>query len=331
MIQTKTDELIIISAINLQLFAEGGDGAGAAPGDAAPAGGENAGTGEPVPDAGGRKRQRRADKFANVRFGRDENIDVQPQQQPTEPEPEPEPEETFDSLRKGKYKKEADEWAKGLIKNRFGEIHAAEAKLSTLAPTLQLLAERYGIEAGEDGSYDLDALNKAVTDDDAYYEDAAAERGLSVETYRQVHQLELEKKRRDEQDRRTLEERKLQEGFARLVEQGKQVAQLYPGFDLNTEMSNPAFARLTALGVDAKTAYEVIHKDEILAGSMQYASQQTAQKISNAIQSNSLRPQENGLGKNATAITRVTDPKTMSKEQRKYLRDYVNSGGRVVW
>lgn len=329
MVFTKNDDLIIITAVNLQLFAEGGDGAGAAPGDAAPVGGADADTGGTVPDAGGRKRQRKADKFSNVRFGREENLDVQPQ--PNEPGQEPEPEETFESLRKGKYKKEADEWAHGLIRNRFGEIHAAEAKLSTLAPTLQLLAERYGIETGSDGSIDLDALNKAVTDDDAYYEDAAAERGLSVETYRQVHQLELEKKRRDEQDRRTLEERRLQEDFARLVEQGKQVQQLYPGFDLNVEMSNPAFARLTALGVDARTAYEVIHKDEILAGSMQYASQQTAQKISNAIQANSLRPQENGLGKNAPAITRITDPKTMSKEQRKYLRDYVNNGGKVVW
>lgn len=47
-------------------------------------------------------------------------------------------------------------------------------------------------------------------------------------------------------------------------------------------------------GVDARTAYEVVHKDEIIGGAMQYTAQRVQEKVVNDIRARGMRPPENG-------------------------------------
>ena len=177
----------------------------------------------------------------------------------------------------------------------------------------------------------LEMMEKAFDADDAWMEDQAAEKGMSLDTFKLVQKLEADAKRRERQDAMELEERQRRAGFERLVQQAEEAKTVYPGFDLATEINNPAFVRLTSNGVDARTAFEVIHKDEILGSSMQYAAQTAAQKVAASVQAGQRRPQENGLGGNSPAVTRITDPRTMTKAQREELKRRVARGDKVVF
>lgn len=314
-----TDYIIML---NLQLFGEGGDGAGAAPGDAAAAPAEESTQGQ-QPQV--KARRQKTDVLANVAFKQPPKADKAPATQTTQAQEDKPKERSFADRIKAEDKEAFQAEVQRILGNRIPRAKANEEALGKLRPVVELLASRYGIEPGEGGDYDLDKLASAVTDDDSYYEEQAAERGMSVDTYKLVHKLEAENERRKAQEAATLEERQRQAAFAKLVEQAEQTKSIYPSFDLNVEMSNPAFARLTALGVDAKTAFEVIHKDEILAGGMQYAAQTAARKVSAAVQANRSRPSEGGLGSTAPADVRI-DPSAMTLEQRAELKRRVSRG-----
>lgn len=344
-------------ALDLQRFADGaaaggGEGSTSSVAGTAPSP-QGEGSGVQTPAAGEKRRGRKPDPFANVQFGVEENSETgasptagrdlsAPKSSASDDKTgnppaadrqheDPPQKATFDELIKGEYKKDFDAKVQDILGKRLKNSKAAEEQLGKLQPMLELLARKYDVRPGKDGSVDLEALQKAVGDDDELFEQAAAERGMSVDTYKLVHKLETEAKQREEQDRQTLEEQQRRAAFDRLVQQAESAKQVYPGFDLTKEIQNPDFVRLTAVGVDAKTAYEVIHKDEILSAGMQYAVETAAQKVSNAVQAGQRRPTENGLGGSAPAQIRITDPRKLTKEQRLEIRRQVANGKKIVW
>jgi hypothetical protein len=100
-----------------------------------------------------------------------------------------------------------------------------------------------------------------------------------------------------------------------------------------TELKNPAFARLTApgVGIDVQTAYETVHLADIKAQGMQYAAQQTAQRMANAVRSNSMRPVENGLNGAQSASTVKSDPRNLTRADRAEIRRRVANGEKIVF
>ena len=112
------------------------------------------------------------------------------------------------------------------------------------------------------------------------------------------------------------------------MQQADNLKQVYTDFDLQTEMRNPAFVRLLQANVDMKTAYQVIHQDEIMRGGMEYAVQQTAKQMTNKIIANGNRPAENGSGASAAAITK-TDVSQLSNQDFDEIRRRVMRGERI--
>lgn len=76
----------------------------------------------------------------------------------------------------------------------------------------------------------------------------------------------------------------------------------YPDFDLSAELKNGAFVRMLRSGVDVKTAYEVLHKDEIIPAAMQYAAKTVEARLAGAMASGSHRPAENGMGSHGAVV-----------------------------
>ncbi len=68
------------------------------------------------------------------------------------------------------------------------------------------------------------------------------------------------------------------------------------GADFETEMQNPDFARLMGAGVPPKTAYEVIHQQEIAQAQAQLVANQARENVMRTIQAQGARPQEIGSG-----------------------------------
>lgn len=279
--------------LNLQLFADGGDSG---------ATGDNAGT-----DAGFQKTGGTSQAAAETGAPR------------TGAEAEP----SFDELLKRPEIKAAyDERVKKAIDGRFKKAKAMEARQAEIEPILELLGGKYGVTYGPD--MDLAALRDAVMDDDAYYEEEAEARHMSVEGLKQLRKLERDNRRLTQAE----EQRKRDEAWNGIVRQAEAAKAKFPGLDLEVEMKNPAFGRLLAGGVPVEAAYKAVHMDEIMSAGMQYAVRSTQEQTVNAIMSGQNRPRENGMGGGPPA-TNTTDPRKFTPEERKRIRERVARGERV--
>ena len=210
------------------------------------------------------------------------------------------------------------------IKARLKNAGTAEEALAKMAPALEVLARKHGQDPANP---DYEALAKAINDDDAYYEDKALEMGVTVETAKRIDQQERDTARQQREDARNLEQQKLRDHFVKLEQQGEALKKVFPKFDLRTELQNPAFARMVAPGhgiMSVEDAYKAVHRKEIEAAQSQVIAQQTAQKISNAIQAGSRRPDENGTSGQSASVT-TFDYSKASKAQREALKQQIRA------
>lgn len=206
-----------------------------------------------------------------------------------------------------------------VVRSRLKSEKSAEEALGKMAPAIEVMARKYGLDAN---NMDYEALAKAINDDDAYYEEKALEMGVSVETAKKVDQMERDTERQKAQNERTLQEQMLSQHFASLERQGEELKKVFPNFDLRTELQNPAFARMTAPGkgiMSVEDAYRAVHRNEIDAAASQIIAQKTAEKISNAIASGSRRPDESGASSQAPSVS-TFDYRNASREQREDLK-----------
>lgn len=237
----------------------------------------------------------------------------------------------FEELIKGEYKDLFDERAQKIVTERFKNVKSLEKDaqtLKSLSPILDMLAGKYGVDRA-----DTAGLLKAIEDDDAYYEDEAMEKGLTVQQLKQFKQIERE----NAEFRRAIEDqnrqRRAEEVYSRWMTQSDDTKRFYPQFDLRAELNNPdtgeRFVSLLKSNVDVKTAYEVIHKDELVGGAMQYAARVTEQRTVENIRSRGTRPAENGGNRQAAAVMGKRDVNTLTKKDRDELARRAMRGERI--
>ena len=321
-----------IKKLNLQLFA--GEGTGDSGGEAATSG-ENATVAAEqrlrelgVPED---KIRKRASKVASRMPS--QAVKTEPVAQKTEETkvesaspnetPTEEPKETPARMSWDEIMKDPEYNAKmqETMRNRLKTAKTAEENLNKLTPTIELLARKYNLDPN---NIDYDALNKAVNDDDDYYENKALEMGVSVETAKKIDKQERDTAREQAQAERTIQEQRIQQHFIKLEQQAEAMKKVFPNFDLRKELQNPAFARMTHpnVGISVEDAYYAVHRNEIQTASMQVAAQKTAEKISNAIQAGSRRPDEAGTSSQAPSVS-TFDYRKASPEQRAAFKAYL--------
>lgn len=323
----------LFNRLNLQLFA--GEGAGASGGEG---GADGAASGVPSADAGqqrlmdlgvpeslARKHSERAKKRAPIatsQIAAPQKVDGQTATaaanntttEGTETEEKPKKPTFKELMDDPDYNKEMQ----AIIQQRLKSSKGAEDALGKLAPAIEVLARKYGQDPTKP---DYDALAKAINDEDGYYEDKALQMGVSIETAKKMDQQEREAARKKRQEAMTLEEQKFRQHFQKLEQQAEQMKSTFPGFDLQKELQNPAFARMTSpnIGLSVEDAYYAVHRKELQTAAMQVAAQKTAQKISNSIQAGSRRPQENGTSAQAPSVT-TFDYRAADKQQREAFK-----------
>ena len=230
---------------------------------------------------------------------------------------------TFDELIESnpEYKQAYESHLKEHMSKRFRNQKDNQAVIDKLNPFVSLMAQRYGVKAGEDGKYDIEAVTDAISNDTSMYEDEAYKRGMSVEDYMHLQKLEIENEQLRRSNQESLQDAKAREEFNALAQQAEELRKtLYPGLDLAVELNNPTFGTLVANGISVKNAYETIHMDEILAGGMHYAAQVAKENAAKSIQANAARPRENGLSSNSASNPGKVDISKLSKEQ---VADYI--------
>lgn len=251
--------------LNIQLFADGGDG-GADVGVMASPNAE----GENVPVA-------------------EEHIDT-PEERKAK----------FESLIKNDYKDLYDSRVAETIQKRLKSSKETVDKYNALSPVLDILSRKYGVD-----SSDVAALSKAVEDDNSYFEDEALEKGITVEQLKSIRKMEREnaelKKAMEEQRQKENADRIYNEWIAQ--EQKAKVK--YPSLDLKTELNNPQFVSLLKAHVDVGTAYAVCHQDEIVPAAMQFTAKTIEEKLTNKIASNQARPNEGAMSQSSPALVKT--------------------------
>lgn len=322
---------IISQILYLQLFADGGAGAAGGDGGAVAGAGDASGVTAPAAEVP-RAKRRKENPLANVRYGR--QMDAAPSQDATDTEEtadtkdEGQARPSFKDLIEGEYKDEYGEHVQEVIRKRFKANAENEEKLGKMTPIMEMLGKKYNIDPA-----DIDQIAKIVGDDDSLYEDEAMQRGMSIESLKAVKQMERENEQLKQREQQSVQEQQLRAHFNKIAQQADEAKKLYPGLDLKAEMQNPTFARLTSpgVGIDVRTAYEVVHRDEMRGAEMQFAAQKSAERMANAIRSGSMRPIENGLQGNQSAGAVKADPKSLTKADRAEIKRRVRLGEKIFF
>ena len=300
--------------LDLQLFAEGASG-----GDGG-TGAEGA-TGATATAAVSQTKGVKSNPLANVVYGKqaEETAPVaEVVENPTEDR-----NAKFEALIKGEYKDLYDQRMQDTVQKRLKNTKETVDKYNALTPTLEILAKKYGVDASN-----IEALNKAIEEDDSYFEEEALEKGISVEQLKEIRKMEKENadlKRQMEEQNRKENANKL---YAQWMEQADNAKAVYPSFDLRAEMQNPQFVNLLRSNVDVRTAYEVIHKDEIIPAAMQFTAKAVEQKLTNKIIANGARPAENGNSSQGASVTK-SDVSQLTKADRAEIARRVARGEKI--
>lgn len=273
----------------LQLFADGGaggDGTGAAGSDAGSQGSQQPGT-----EANGQ------------------------QSVPQEP--------TFDELIKGKYKADYDARIQKTIQARMRGAKANEERLAKTEPLLQMLGQKYSVDAG-----DVDGLMAALDNDEQMWQAEAADKGMSVEQLKHIRTMERENAMFRKQEELNKRDAAARETYMKWAAQAEQAKQKFPGLDLESCLEDAQFVSMLQSGVDVESAYWARYHDDIMQAGMEKATTEAQKKLSASVASGSRRPTESGVG-NGPTVSQKVDVSNMSRSEFTAYMDRIMRGERI--
>jgi len=230
----------------------------------------------------------------------------------------------WEAAKKGEFAKFYGQDVQAAIKDRLKNRAAADEELAgyrNMEPMLKVLRERAGVETNED-------LIKTVMDDDSIYEEAANEAGMTVSAYREFLKF------KEEHDQHVLEAEKqqnqeaLRQHYMGLTKQAEAMKEKFPGFDLDTELRNEEFMKLTspAYGLSVEDAYFALHHKELGPQMMAYGMQRAKSQMAQSIMAKGARPREGGLDNRNAAADMTMNFKAMDRKDRNAIYAAIHSG-----
>ena len=210
----------------------------------------------------------------------------------------------FDMLIRDKFKDQFSRKTQAIIDKRFKETKELEAYRTSVSPVVDMLMEKYELEPGNEGM--LGEMLKA-----SFEREAGSIRAESEQT--------------------ALRRDALRERVGTWVRDSESLKELYPEFDLRTELkSQPLFSQLVLAGAPLKSAYEVVHRDEILGGAMAYTADKVREQMVHDIEAKGRRPVENGVASQGAIVSSVDVSALSSDDILKILRQ-VEKGAKITF
>lgn len=312
---------MVSGKMNLQLFAEGGDG--------------GSGVGEGAPSAGTAETGEETSSPSSEGFGKEENAapdeaEDRDSESKGEEEKKPSPAERrkkFGQMMSGEYKDLMDEYTDTVSRAVERRITASPE----MRGLLEAIAEKYGTDAT-----DLVALTEAVKNgvvkDDSYFEKIAMEKGVSVKTARELDKLETQNRRLTAQQEAAAQMQKAAQEQARIAQiqaqwdaEAEALKAKYPEFDREEVLANPEVGKIMRAGCSMEAAYRAAYFDRLMAWQTAATAQQTEQGVLNRVQQRGSRPSENGTRPGGAVQTRM-DVEHMSRKDREALEKRVLRG-----
>lgn len=212
------------------------------------------------------------------------------------------------------------------VQERFKNQKDAKAELDKLGPMLNVLMERAGVKS-------VDDLVNHVMDDDSLYEEAAEEAGMSVAAFKQFKALEAQRDEALKREQQSMRDQMLQKHFSSLAKQAEEMKKQFPDFDLQKELKNEKFFKLTTpeVGISVRDAYFAIHHDELAPQMMAYGMERAKQQMGQTLQAQRRRPAEGAMKAqpNQAADFNV-DIRAYKPSERRKIYDLIHKG-KMTW
>ena len=208
---------------------------------------------------------------------------------------------------------------------RFKENKGLEETVNAQKPIMDMLMQRYKVEDG-----DVSKLQKALEEDKTYWEAAAEEAGYTVEQYKAVQKLERENAEFQRRERMRIGQEQARQQMAKWQQEGEEAKALYHSFNLQTELNNPQFRDLLKAKIPVKTAYEVVHMQEINNAAARSAAQAMEQQMTARVKAKAARPTENGTSSQSAAVVKDDVSQLTSREVLEVARR-VRGGAKVTF
>ena len=303
--------------LNLQIFAEGGEGGASG---APTADGTNIDSGEQIQDAAGQQ-----ESNPKVVYGKQPDDEGEDGQSSADGEGD---DIGFEELIKGKYKKDFNERVKGIVEKRMKNVKDHDDALKAQLPIMDFLARKYNIDTSD--GIDAGKILEALEGDTSMYEQEAAEMGMDVETYQNFRKVQLENDRFRQSEKQRQEEEANAKRWGEIVQESEKIKDIYPDFDLDEEMENPNYAQMVAMGIDPLVAFQAVHNDEIMAGTVSTIARGVEKKVVNSVKANKKRPVENGISPTNRTVVK-SDPTKLSKEDIDEITRQAENGGIITF
>lgn len=313
-------------ALELQLFAEGGDGSAAAGETSQSAGADSS----PSRGALGRTENAALDEQGSTdqkaESSGSENGEGEAGEEAKKPSPA-ERRKAFGQMMSGEYKDLADEMMQNAVQIAAQNLEASPE----MRGLLEAIAEKYGTDA-TDLTALTDAIRNGVVKDDAYFEKIAMEKGISVRTAREMDKLETQNKRLTAQQQAAQQMQKAAAERARIAQiqarwdaEAEALKAKYPEFDREEVLANPEVEKMMRAGCSMEAAYRAAYFDRLMARQTAATAQQTEQGVLNRVQQRASRPAENGTRPGGAVQTHL-DVEHMSRKDREALERRVLRG-----
>lgn len=303
-------------AVDLQLFAEGGgDGAAASGGDGAAPAAEEKAASAPAQGKGREAAAAEVDEMlspaeepgAEEDAAEGEKQDGAADKSGTDPEAH---RKAFGELMRGEYNREFGEMIVQATQKAYDSILNEQGPVGRI---LNALGQKYGTAPG-----DYEALAAAVeggvVKDDAYYEDMAMKKGISVQLAKEMDALESENAKHRAAEQQRAEAAKMeaiQQEWDAAVER---IRAEDPGFDVKAALADPDFAQMLKLGVKMEDAYKARYFDDIMARRTTQTAKTVEKGVEARIRQRGARPSENGTNPGGAAVLK-TDVSKLTPQQ----------------
>ena len=287
---------------DLQLFAEGGDGAAEG---AAPAAAEKAAS-APAQGKGREAAAAEVDEMLSPAEepGTEEDAAEGEEQDGAADKSSTDPEahrKAFGELMRGEYNREFGEMIVQATQKAYDSILNEQGPVGRI---LNALGQKYGTAPG-----DYEALAAAVeggvVKDDAYYEDMAMKKGISVQLAKEMDALESENAKHRAAEQQRAEAAKMEAIQQEWDAAAERIRAEDPGFDIKTALADPDFAQMLKLGVKMEDAYKARYFDDIMARRTTQTAKTVEKGVEARIRQRGARPSENGTNPGGAAVLKT--------------------------